>query len=135
MKGVDRKVVTQSQIEISLMVCSSALRDWLHFSRSGFRFRGSTLWIISLFLQMSFSLFTLLCKQVLTIYIRFEFILHSEIGIESGLMTTIHSYTNDQLLVDSIHSDIRRARSATLSMIPTKTGAAICKHVSCFSYW
>lgn len=45
--------------------------------------------------------------------------------IESGLMTTIHSYTNDQCLLDSPHKDLRRARSATLSMIPTTTGAAI----------
>lgn len=51
-------------------------------------------------------------------------ILHQSIGIESGLMTTIHAYTNDQVLVDSYHSDLRRARSATQSMIPTKTGAA-----------
>ncbi len=46
------------------------------------------------------------------------------IGIEHGLMTTIHSYTNDQVLTDVYHSDLRRARSATQSMIPTKTGAA-----------
>ncbi len=46
------------------------------------------------------------------------------IGIEGGLMTTIHSYTNDQVLTDVFHSDLRRARSATQSMIPTKTGAA-----------
>lgn len=50
--------------------------------------------------------------------------LHDTIGIENGLMTTIHAYTNDQVLVDSNHSDMRRARSATQSMIPTKTGAA-----------
>ncbi|HEY9121221.1 MAG TPA: type I glyceraldehyde-3-phosphate dehydrogenase, partial [Marinobacter sp.] len=50
--------------------------------------------------------------------------LHREIGIESGLMTTIHSYTNDQKLSDVYHSDLYRARSATQSMIPTKTGAA-----------
>lgn len=50
--------------------------------------------------------------------------LHDGIGIESGLMTTIHSYTNDQVLTDVYHSDLRRARSATQSMIPTKTGAA-----------
>jgi glyceraldehyde 3-phosphate dehydrogenase len=50
--------------------------------------------------------------------------LHDVIGIEEGLMTTVHAYTNDQVLVDSIHSDVRRARSATQSMIPTKTGAA-----------
>jgi glyceraldehyde 3-phosphate dehydrogenase len=51
-------------------------------------------------------------------------ILQQHIGIEQGLMTTIHSYTNDQLLIDANHSDLRRARSATQSMIPTKTGAA-----------
>ena len=50
--------------------------------------------------------------------------LNNVIGIESGLMTTIHSFTNDQRLLDVAHSDIRRARSATQSMIPTKTGAA-----------
>ncbi len=50
--------------------------------------------------------------------------LHDEIGIVNGLMTTIHSYTNDQVLTDVFHSDLRRARSATQSMIPTKTGAA-----------
>jgi glyceraldehyde 3-phosphate dehydrogenase len=47
-----------------------------------------------------------------------------KIGIESGLMTTIHAYTNDQVLTDVYHKDMRRARSATMSMIPTKTGAA-----------
>ncbi len=51
-------------------------------------------------------------------------ILHSKIGIVSGLMTTIHSYTNDQVLTDVYHKDLCRARSATQSMIPTKTGAA-----------
>ena len=50
--------------------------------------------------------------------------LHKVVGIESGLMTTIHSYTNDQKLSDVYHSDLYRARSATQSMIPTKTGAA-----------
>jgi glyceraldehyde 3-phosphate dehydrogenase len=50
--------------------------------------------------------------------------LHAAIGLESGLMTTIHSYTNDQVLTDVYHEDLRRARSATQSMIPTKTGAA-----------
>ncbi len=50
--------------------------------------------------------------------------IHDRIGIEHGLMTTIHSYTNDQVLTDVYHSDLRRARSATLSQIPTKTGAA-----------
>jgi glyceraldehyde 3-phosphate dehydrogenase len=46
------------------------------------------------------------------------------VGVEHGLMTTIHAYTNDQVLTDVFHSDLRRARSATMSMIPTKTGAA-----------
>lgn len=50
--------------------------------------------------------------------------LHDKIGVEHGLMTTIHSYTNDQVLTDVYHSDLHRARSATQSMIPTKTGAA-----------
>jgi len=50
--------------------------------------------------------------------------LNDALGIESGLMTTIHAFTNDQHLVDTYHSDLRRARSATQSMIPTKTGAA-----------
>lgn len=50
--------------------------------------------------------------------------LNDTIGIESGLMTTIHAYTNDQVLTDVFHSDLRRARSATMSQIPTKTGAA-----------
>jgi glyceraldehyde 3-phosphate dehydrogenase len=50
--------------------------------------------------------------------------LHEEIGLVEGLMTTIHAYTNDQVLTDVYHSDLRRARSATQSMIPTKTGAA-----------
>ncbi|WP_353570841.1 type I glyceraldehyde-3-phosphate dehydrogenase [Candidatus Albibeggiatoa sp. nov. BB20] len=50
--------------------------------------------------------------------------LHETIGVKHGLMTTIHSYTNDQVLTDVYHSDLRRARSATQSMIPTKTGAA-----------
>ena len=51
-------------------------------------------------------------------------ILHDHVGIVSGLMTTVHAYTNDQVLTDVYHSDLRRARSATMSMIPTKTGAA-----------
>ncbi len=51
-------------------------------------------------------------------------VLHRELGIENGLMTTIHAYTNDQNLSDVYHSDPYRARSATQSMIPTKTGAA-----------
>jgi glyceraldehyde 3-phosphate dehydrogenase len=50
--------------------------------------------------------------------------LHDRIGVTSGLMTTIHAYTNDQVLTDVYHSDLRRARAATMSMIPTKTGAA-----------
>jgi len=50
--------------------------------------------------------------------------LHDAIGLESGLMTTVHAYTNDQVLTDVYHEDLRRARSATMSMIPTKTGAA-----------
>ncbi len=50
--------------------------------------------------------------------------LHEKIGVVQGLMTTIHAYTNDQVLTDVYHSDLRRARSATHSMIPTKTGAA-----------
>ncbi|MEZ5498531.1 MAG: type I glyceraldehyde-3-phosphate dehydrogenase [Steroidobacteraceae bacterium] len=51
-------------------------------------------------------------------------VLDDSIGIDSGLMTTIHAYTNDQVLTDVYHKDLRRARSATQSMIPTKTGAA-----------
>ena len=50
--------------------------------------------------------------------------LHEEIGLLGGIMTTIHAYTNDQVLTDVYHTDLRRARSATQSMIPTKTGAA-----------
>lgn len=50
--------------------------------------------------------------------------LNDAIGVESGLMTTIHAYTNDQVLIDVFHKDLRRARSATQSMIPTSTGAA-----------
>ncbi len=50
--------------------------------------------------------------------------LHEKLGLEKGLMTTIHAYTNDQKLTDVYHEDVRRARSATHSMIPTKTGAA-----------
>jgi glyceraldehyde 3-phosphate dehydrogenase len=52
------------------------------------------------------------------------FALMNTVGVEHGLMTTIHAYTNDQSLTDSPHKDLRRARSATQSMIPTKTGAA-----------
>ena len=51
-------------------------------------------------------------------------ILDQTVGIEHGLMTTVHAYTNDQKLLDTAHPDLRRARSATQSMIPTKTGAA-----------
>ena len=51
-------------------------------------------------------------------------VLNDSIGLVSGLMTTIHAYTNDQVLTDVYHEDLRRARSATMSMIPTKTGAA-----------
>jgi len=50
--------------------------------------------------------------------------LHDKIGVVNGLMTTVHAYTNDQVLTDVYHEDLRRARSATMSMIPTKTGAA-----------
>src|SRR4030095_9805122 len=50
--------------------------------------------------------------------------LHDSLGVVAGIMTTIHAYTNDQVLTDVYHSDLRRARSATMSMIPTKTGAA-----------
>ncbi len=52
------------------------------------------------------------------------FVLHEGIGIERGYMTTIHSYTGDQSTVDTLHKDLRRARAAALSMIPTSTGAA-----------
>ncbi len=51
--------------------------------------------------------------------------LQDSIGVETGFMTTVHAYTNDQVLTDVYHKDLRRARSATQSMIPTKTGAAI----------
>ena len=51
-------------------------------------------------------------------------VLHDKLGMVAGIMTTIHSYTNDQVLTDVYHSDLRRARSATMSQIPTKTGAA-----------
>jgi glyceraldehyde 3-phosphate dehydrogenase len=50
--------------------------------------------------------------------------LHDKLGVTTGLMTTVHAYTNDQVLSDVMHEDLRRARSATMSMIPTKTGAA-----------
>jgi glyceraldehyde 3-phosphate dehydrogenase len=52
-------------------------------------------------------------------------VLNDSVGIERGLMTTIHAYTNDQVLTDVYHTDLRRARSATMSMIPTTTGAAV----------
>jgi len=51
-------------------------------------------------------------------------VLHDEIGIEQGFMTTIHSYTNDQRILDTLHKDPRRARAAAMNMIPTSTGAA-----------
>ena len=51
-------------------------------------------------------------------------VLHDKVGILAGIMTTIHAYTNDQVLTDVYHPDLRRARSATMSQIPTKTGAA-----------
>jgi|SRR5579875_248804 len=51
-------------------------------------------------------------------------VLHEKFGIEHGLMTTVHSYTNDQMLLDGPHRDLRRARAAALSMVPTSTGAA-----------
>jgi len=51
-------------------------------------------------------------------------VLHDKVGILAGIMTTVHAYTNDQVLTDVYHSDLRRARSATMSQIPTKTGAA-----------
>jgi len=51
-------------------------------------------------------------------------VLNGKVGITAGIMTTIHAYTNDQVLTDVYHSDLRRARSATMSQIPTKTGAA-----------
>ncbi|MDP3559376.1 MAG: type I glyceraldehyde-3-phosphate dehydrogenase [Legionellaceae bacterium] len=52
-------------------------------------------------------------------------VLHEAFGIESGLVNTVHSYTNDQMLLDSSHKDLRRARAAAHSIIPTKTGAAL----------
>jgi glyceraldehyde 3-phosphate dehydrogenase len=51
-------------------------------------------------------------------------VLNGKVGLAAGIMTTIHAYTNDQVLTDVYHSDLRRARSATMSQIPTKTGAA-----------
>jgi glyceraldehyde 3-phosphate dehydrogenase len=55
----------------------------------------------------------------------FAKVLHEKIGIERGLMTTIHAYTNDQKILDQIHEDPRRARAAAMSMIPTTSGAAV----------
>ena len=52
-------------------------------------------------------------------------VIHENFGIDSAMMTTVHSYTNDQRVLDSAHSDLRRARSAAVSMIPTTTGAAV----------
>ena len=51
-------------------------------------------------------------------------VLHEQFGLQRGLMTTVHSYTNDQRILDLPHEDLRRARAAALSMIPTSTGAA-----------
>src|SRR6185312_8088318 len=51
-------------------------------------------------------------------------VLNDALGIERGLMTTVHAYTNDQKILDQIHKDLRRARAAAMSMIPTTTGAA-----------
>jgi len=51
-------------------------------------------------------------------------VLHDSFGVQSGFMTTIHSYTNDQVILDTVHSDLRRARSAAMNIIPTTTGAA-----------
>ena len=54
----------------------------------------------------------------------FAKVINDKFGIESGLMTTVHSYTNDQKILDLPHSDLRRARAAAMSIIPTTTGAA-----------
>jgi len=51
-------------------------------------------------------------------------VLHNNFGIEKGFMTTIHAYTNDQVILDTVHKDLRRARAAALNIIPTTTGAA-----------
>ena len=59
--------------------------------------------------------------------------IQDNIGIQSGLMNTIHSYTNDQALLDNMHNDIRRARAAAASMIPSKTGAAA--SIGCCRGW
>jgi glyceraldehyde 3-phosphate dehydrogenase len=57
-------------------------------------------------------------------------VIHDNFGIQSGTMTTIHSYTNDQVILDFPHKDLRRARAAALSMIPTSTGAAKALHLT-----
>jgi glyceraldehyde 3-phosphate dehydrogenase len=57
-------------------------------------------------------------------------VIHDNFGIQSGTMTTIHSYTNDQVILDFPHKDLRRARAAALSMIPTSTGAAKALHLA-----
>src|SRR5690606_31351853 len=54
----------------------------------------------------------------------FAKVIHEKFGIKRGLMTTVHSYTNDQRILDLPHKDLRRARAAALSIIPTTTGAA-----------
>jgi glyceraldehyde 3-phosphate dehydrogenase len=51
-------------------------------------------------------------------------VLHDSFGIDKGFMTTVHAYTNDQVILDTVHKDLRRARSAALNIIPTTTGAA-----------
>jgi glyceraldehyde 3-phosphate dehydrogenase len=51
-------------------------------------------------------------------------VLHDSFGVQSGFMTTVHSYTNDQVILDTVHKDLRRARSAAMNIIPTTTGAA-----------
>ena len=51
-------------------------------------------------------------------------VLHDNFGVRHGLMSTVHSYTNDQKILDQVHSDLRRARSAATNIIPTNTGAA-----------
>ena len=105
MKGVDRKVVTQSQIEISLMVCSSALRDWLHFSRWDLDLGVLRYGLFQCFFKSRFLFYTF-CKQVLTIYIRFEFILHSEIGMLKYLtgerMNLLHDRSNQNAEVQQV---------------------------------
>src|SRR3970282_2097353 len=51
-------------------------------------------------------------------------VLHESFGVDKGFMTTVHSYTNDQVILDTVHKDLRRARPAGLNIIPTPTGAA-----------